>query len=361
MLTIEEGMTLLPHTMQSLRITSSEVTSGGLKKEGMSVFGIITDQMYSSVGKSKILGWVRLPVTNRVTLTERLDAVEYLLDPGKEHIISDLAQGLKAIKPMRAILKRMTDAKFKITDWSMLQQTLSAIIQLNSVFRQHRSLAALPFFRAMTTTDSRELGAMLRAITDTIDFAEYKSSGYFSVKYGVSPDLDQHTQFYAGLSDFLSTVTREEMNVYTSIESLSAVYLPCHGFYVCLPLHVEQLSYVSAQHAEIEWIFETPDYAYCKTPRMRELDTEVGDIHGIIRDKSNTLALKLSEFILEHSDTLLASIECVAAVDCICGLANIARERDWKRPVLVQDEGVLQIRNGRHPLGAVLHMFIFNH
>jgi len=316
----------------------------------MSLFGIISDQMYSAAGRQKMLEWMQKPLSSRDALTARMDAVQYLLNPSKEYVIADLAQGLRCVKNVRPILKRLADAKFKMADWNTLQQTLNACQAVISVFRQQNGIGRLHFFSEMVALDGNQLGALLDSITKTVDFQKSKEANTFTLKTGVCPDVDYHTELYAGLSDFLSEVSREEMDIYTSIDSLSVVYLPTHGFYLCLPRHVEQLSYVSAQHAEIEYIFETDEFAYCKTPRMRELDVEIGDIHGMIRDKVLSVEMQLAEFVIESHDVLCEAVEAVAEVDCICGLANIARENEWRAPRLVDEPGLIQIKGGRHPL-----------
>ena len=62
MLQLEGGMLILPHTMESLRILASEHTAGGLKKEGFSVYGLISDQMYSAAGRQRLLQWIQKPL-----------------------------------------------------------------------------------------------------------------------------------------------------------------------------------------------------------------------------------------------------------------------------------------------------------
>lgn len=107
------------------------------------------------------------------------------------------------------------------------------------------------------------------------------------VKPGVYSDLDNMKQTYDGMEDLLSKVSR---TISASIPpeyslDLNVIFFPQIGFLITMPVNLEdsQTTYVGGEHKQ-RWdlIFSTAVRLYFKDNRMRELDSEIGDIYASI-------------------------------------------------------------------------------
>eukprot|EP00049_Salpingoeca_infusionum_P015874 m.313507 g.313507 ORF g.313507 m.313507 type:complete len:218 (-) comp15968_c0_seq64:4264-4917(-) len=108
---------------------------------------------------------------------------------------------------------------------------------------------------------------------------------------------------------------------------------------------------------QLEFMFLADDTVFYKNPKMRELDTAIGDAKCDIVDMENDIMHQLQSRIVAHMSVLLLLPELAANTDCLITLAICARDFGWERPMLVvdgtggvSDEVLLQIKSGRHPL-----------
>jgi len=110
---------------------------------------------------------------------------------------------------------------------------------------------------------------------------------------------------------------------------------------------------------ELEFVFIQGDEAFFKTPDMRQLDDEIGDLDAYIKDTEAMIVNDLEEVILECESELLSTFEALGELDCILSLASCARDFGYVRPEIFErrqghDESGYEIINGRHPLQELI-------
>uniref|UniRef100_A0A1X7T169 DNA mismatch repair protein MutS core domain-containing protein n=1 Tax=Amphimedon queenslandica TaxID=400682 RepID=A0A1X7T169_AMPQE len=88
-------------------------------KEGLSLFGI-ANHTRSSLGHKLLKLWFLRPLKDIGTLSERLDAIEYLSSIKNNETVASLTDCLKNIKNIPRILVRMSQSHLSITDWQSL-------------------------------------------------------------------------------------------------------------------------------------------------------------------------------------------------------------------------------------------------
>ena len=99
-------------------------------------------------------------------------------------------------------------------------------------------------------------------------------------------------------------------------------------------------------------LFVNGPQLYSKTPRTRELDQNVGDLHVAIRDLTSSALRSLNDDIVRLSYCLTA-IRHTAEIDVALALALVAVEEGWSRPQMFDNEGTgsgLVLVNAYHPL-----------
>ncbi|KAH1211441.1 DNA mismatch repair protein MSH5 [Glycine max] len=93
---------------------------------------------------------------------------------------------------------------------------------------------------------------------------------------------------------------------------------------------------------------ETKKYFY-RTPKTRELDSLLGDIHHKILDMERAITRDLFSRILLFQTHLIKVATFAAELDCFLSMALVARQNNYVRPSLTE-ENLLDIKNGRHVL-----------
>jgi DNA mismatch repair protein MSH5 len=107
---------------------------------------------------------------------------------------------------------------------------------------------------------------------------------------------------------------------------------------------------------------------YYKCDEMRVLDTDVGDLDGLIKDREKMIFTDLEELILQYEMELRESFDALSELDCILSFVECAVDLNFTRPTIVdrgstcsrvttaeqQQAGpVVYIKDGRHPLQEV--------
>lgn len=83
-----------------------------------------------------------------------------------------------------------------------------------------------------------------------------------------------------------------------------------------------------------------------------KLDKLLGDTRCDITDMETAIMHKLQDSILEHADVLLSVLDLSAELDCLLSLAACAREYNYIRPTITEDN-IIEIEGGRHPIQEV--------
>ena len=102
------------------------------------------------------------------------------------------------------------------------------------------------------------------------------------------------------------------------------------------------------------------DHMYYKTPQMIQLDNEIGDLYGQVVDAELVVQRELEERLLHIEPLAITIMDLIAELDCLIAFTLAARQLNYVRQVLV-DENIVEIVEGRHPLGEVcIEMFVPN-
>lgn len=120
-------------------------------------------------------------------------------------------------------------------------------------------------------------------LSSMIDFPESANRKRLSIQEGICDDLDELKRQFEGLSNFLHTVAVEEeedlLHDAASVE-FYVIFVPQLGYMVSCPNDDSRRVLEAVPGYKLN--FATNEMAYFKTPRMEELDYNVGDIFGEI-------------------------------------------------------------------------------
>lgn len=93
---------------------------------------------------------------------------------------------------------------------------------------------------------------------------------------------------------------------------------------------------------------------YFKNQRMRELDSDLGDLQGALMDRQGHLIRELENLILNDELALNSCAYALGELDVFISLASTATEFNFVKPEMVEDD-VIIVKEGRHPLQGQDH------
>jgi DNA mismatch repair protein MSH5 len=407
---VESVMQLDANTIHALQVFKSEehpsVLSQGNSKEGMSLFCILSRWCSSPPGRAMMRQWLTRPLLDVTLIEERLDAVSFLVSTeASEPFIEALRAELKSLRNLSKAVQRIEQVTASLQDWKNLFTTTMKARRLGEVLMSRGSESTLPVLleRIVRACADPKIFDVASTIDQVIDLKESGRARRLCVKPGISDDLDELKHMYDALPDFLTHVAKAEMADIKLAFShhLHVVYLPQIGCLVALPvdnvvnsstqerlLDEDETPVFKDVHQPIpggtpfdaskptalqysasvvqvavdaieglEYQFHTSTQVYCKSPRMRDLDERLGDIHNDIVDYEAHLTRQVADRVLESADELTMLSAATSQLDVFVGFAAAAIELNYNRPRVVDvkvadsaDSNILYIENGRHPI-----------
>jgi DNA mismatch repair protein MutS len=319
-------------TRRSLEITRTIRTGA---REG-SLLSVI-DRTVTPMGSRLLAEWVANPLANLAAIEARQDAVEELV--GNVALRDGLREHLKGVYDLERLLGRVATGRASPRDLSFVGRTLASLPKLKARLTERKSLLLNELEGRLDLCP--EIRSTLEAALVEDCPLQARDGGL--IQAGFNADLDRLRDLAAGGKQWIARYQAEEIQR-TGIPTLKVAYNKVFGYYIEL----------SNTHRE-----KTPDNYIRKqtvknaeryiTPELKEYEEQVlsADERGKVLEYD--LFLQLRAAVQAGAKRLQATAAVLAELDVLAGLATLARERDYRRPKLV-DEPVLRIFDGRHPV-----------
>ncbi|MEM7429508.1 MAG: DNA mismatch repair protein MutS [Pseudomonadota bacterium] len=308
----------------------------------------VIDRTETGPGGRMLSEWLSAPLRDPEAIAGRQDAVGYLID--QPHLADDLRGQLKACPDIARALSRLTVGRGGPRDLAGVRDGLKAARDLMQRLNEENSLAGPPrHIAAIAETlgaDDAGLWAELGDIL-TEDLPLMARDGGF-VCAGCSADLDE-----------ARALRDESRKVIAGLQAGYAEETEVSGLKI---KHNNVLGYfieVTARHGET--LISPPHNArfihrQTMANAMRFTTTELTELESKISaagDKALRLELEIFERLVERvvaQGAFLTSLAmALASLDVFAGLAELARERRYCRPLVDGSQG-FKIEGGRHPV-----------
>ncbi|XP_027939204.1 DNA mismatch repair protein MSH5 isoform X1 [Vigna unguiculata] len=336
----------------------------GRAKEGFSVFGMI-NKCVTPMGRRLLRNWFLRPILDLEVLNYRLNSISFFLC--SEELVASLRETLKSVKDIPHLLKKFDCPSSTCTssDWAALLKSICALLHVNKIFevgmsedlREELKYLNLDIVEKANSCITAELGYVYELVIGVIDLNRTKEKGYATVvKEGFCDELDELRQIYEELPEFLEEVSSMELDQHPGLckdkRVPCIVYIQQIGYLMCIfeekPEETSLETLVDWEYAFCDTDGETKRYFY-RTPKTRELDSLLGDIHHKIQDMERAITRDLFSRILLFQTLLIKVATFAAELDCFLSMALVARQNNYVRPSLTE-ENLLDIKNGRHVL-----------
>jgi DNA mismatch repair protein MutS len=217
------------------------------------------------------------------------------------------------------------------------------------------SLAALPVLRARLAATTAPLLLDIAARLDPMDDAcariratlvdepplTIKEGGL--VRPGVSPELDELRGIAGDARAWMARFQLEE-STRSGIPGLKIGYNSVFGYFIEVPR--SQSERVPPSYVRKQTVKAAERYV---TPELKEFEEKVLNSESLSIEREYEIFQALRMAIAAEVPRALASAAALAELDAIAALAQVAAANRYVRP-LVDDEGLLRIIDGRHPV-----------
>lgn len=322
-------------TRRSLEITRT-IRNGS--REGSLLAAL--QRTSSPMGARLFAEWLNNPLTDRQAISHRLDAVEEF--HSETALRNQCRQFLQGVYDLQRLVTRVITGRTSPRDLTFIGKTLSSLpgIREKLAGRQSPLLAQLESQIELCPEVQQKIEA---ALVDDCPLTP-REGGF--IKDGYDRSLDQLRELAQGGKKWIANY-QQQIAEQTGI-SMKVGFNKVFGYYL----------EVTNTHRD-----KVPDFFIRKqtlknaeryiTPELKEYEEKVLSADEQAIDLEYKLFLELRDFVERAAEELQSTATALAQVDVLLSLAAIAAERNYCRPLVIED-AELKIIDGRHPVLDVI-------
>ena len=309
---------------------------GSMNDGGSSLLNVI-DRTISPMGARLLKRWMVFPLKDEKPINDRLNVVEYFFrQPDFKELIEEQ---LHLIGDLERIISKVAVGRVSPREVVQLKVALQAIEPIKQ--------ACLEADNASLNRIGEQLNLCI-SIRDRIA-KEIKNDPPLLINKGgviqdgVNADLDELRQISYSGKDYLLKIQQRESEE-TGIPSLKVAYNNVFGYYI-------EVRNVHKDKVPKEWIRKQTlvNAERYITQELKEYEEKILGAEDKILILETQLYTDLVQALMEFIPQIQINANQIARLDCLLSFANVARENNYIRPV-IEDNDVLDIRQGRHPV-----------
>jgi DNA mismatch repair protein MutS len=327
----EETMILDQVSQRSLELTKTIRTG---EERGSLVH--ILDRTSTAMGGRLLRNWLHSPLTNRDRIQQRQEAVETLV--ADYELRNELTELLTDVYDIERITSKLGSGRANPRDLVSLRQSLESLPSILEALESadgylkviQDSIDPLPELR-----DELE-----QALVDSPP-SVLSDGGIF--REGYDDELDELKEMMESGKEWMASFEEQEKRE-TGIDTLEVGFNKVHGYYIEVTnTHTDK---VPERYNRKQTLKNSERYI---TQDLKEKESQLLNAEERSKELEYELFLELRTHTAEHIDVLQETADAIARTDVLCCLADVAEEKDWVKPDVVE-EPVVNIRQGRHPV-----------
>ena len=309
---------------------------GSMNDGGSSLLNVI-DKTISPMGARLLKRWLVFPLKDVQPINERLNVVEYFFrQPDFKELIEEQ---LHLIGDLERIISKVAVGRVSPREVVALKVALQAIEPIKA--------ACMDADNASLNHIGEQLN-ICQSIRDRIDREIDNDPPLLInkggvIKSGVSAELDELRQIAYSGKDYLLQIQQRESEL-TEIPSLKIGYNNVFGYYI--EVRNTHKDKVPAEWIRKQTLANAERYI---TQELKEYEEKILGAEDKILVLETQLYAELVQSLSEFIPAIQINANQIARLDCLRSFATAARENNYIRPVIADDD-VLEICQGRHPV-----------
>ena len=309
---------------------------GSMNDGGSSLLNVI-DKTISPMGARLLKRWLVFPLKDVQPINERLNVVEYFFrQPDFKELIEEQ---LHLIGDLERIISKVAVGRVSPREVVALKVALQAIEPIKA--------ACMDADNASLNHIGEQLN-ICQSIRDRIDREIDNDPPLLInkggvIKSGVSAELDELRRIAYSGKDYLLQIQQRESEL-TEIPSLKIGYNNVFGYYIEVSNSFKEQ--VPDSYVRKQTLVNGERYI---TQELKDLEHDILGAEDKILVLETQLYAELVQSLSEFIPAIQINANQIARLDCLLSFATAARENNYIRPVIADDD-VLEIHQGRHPV-----------
>ena len=309
---------------------------GSMNDGGSSLLNVI-DKTISPMGARLLKRWLVFPLKDVQPINERLNVVEYFFrQPDFKELIEEQ---LHLIGDLERIISKVAVGRVSPREVVALKVALQAIEPIKAACMDADN-ASLNHIGEQLNICQSIRDRIGREIDNDPPLLINKGG---VIKSGVSAELDELRRIAYSGKDYLLQIQQRESEL-TEIPSLKIGYNNVFGYYI--EVRNTHKDKVPAEWIRKQTLANAERYI---TQELKEYEEKILGAEDKILVLETQLYAELVQSLSEFIPAIQINANQIARLDCLLSFATAARENNYIRPVIADDD-VLEIHQGRHPV-----------
>ncbi len=295
------------------------------------------DKTCTAMGGRALRRWILQPLLDIIAINKRQDTVQELLE--HTFLRQDLQQLLKQIYDIERLSGKAASGRANARDLVALADSFLKLPELATIASQGKS----PFLKILhhVPPELEALGQKITAHLVEHPPQHLKEGGL--IRSGVHLELDEMRALAADDHQWianLEVIERER----TEIPNLKVGFNKTFGYYI-------SISRLKADMVPADYIRKqtlTNEERYI-TPELKEREVRILTAQEDLNRLEHEIFLEIRATVAAHTELIRNIARSIAAIDVLCGLAEIAATQGYCRPQMVTSREI-RIVEGRHPV-----------
>ena len=337
---IDNYLMLDANTRRNLELAAS--MRSGKKRD--SLFGVC-DKCRTPLGSRLLKKWLEKPLLDSAAVNLRLDGIEELL--AKPMLHSALCDALKNISDIERLIGRVVYGNAVPRDLLALKHSFAMLPALELVLVQLKSSVFRQLHRQFDIMED-----VHRLIDDTLFDEAAEPAPFYArkekepekiVRPGCSAEVDELRAIRRDGADMVLQMEAGERER-TGIKTLRICFNKVFGY--SIEVRKASVDMVPEDYVRRQTLVNCERYI---TQELKELESKLLGADERLQVLEQQIFAALRDEVVRQTARIQKTARCVAWLDCLAGLAQLADENSYVRPV-VDDSDCLQLSAARHPV-----------
>ena len=295
------------------------------------------DKTSTAMGGRSLRRWLQQPLLNLKGIRARHDTIDELIK--NNDLCQDIQRILRQIYDLERLTGRTGAGTANARDLVFLADSLTKLPELSALVSEGNS----PYLKVLQNLPSilQELGEKIHSYLVESPPQHLKEGGL--IRPGVNENLDQMQRLAEEDQQWIANleVTERER---TGIANLKVGYNKAFGYYISISKSKANLA--PDDYTRKQTLTNEERYI---TEELKEREVRILTARDDLNQLEYDIFVHLRSEVGQHAEAIRNVSRAVAAIDILCGLAEVAVYQNYVRPTMV-DSRELKIVEGRHPV-----------
>ena len=297
----------------------------------------VLDKTATAMGGRLLRNWLNNPLINVEKINKRLDAVAEL----KDNIIlrGEISDNLKKVYDIERLAGKISYGSANGRDLISLKSSAKQLPEIKKILSQAKSSMLMELYSELDTLDD-VYDIIDKTIVDEPPIS-VKEGGL--IKLGYDEEIDKLKTATTDGKNWIINLEAEEREK-TGIKGLKVGFNKVFGYYI--EVTKSNISLVPDRYIRKQTLTGGERYI---TEELKNLENQILGAEEKVVNLEYNVFVEVRDKIEAQIERVQKSAGIIATLDCLCSLATVAEDQNYVRPE-VDESGVLDIKDGRHPV-----------